>query len=193
MSLKTLKDLRAERAIVRTIELTPGSVPFIAIGQIVAISHTQRTADKTWERAIQSVYEMLVNFFSVICAIVPRSQQFWGALQSGGMRITNTNEFGPSSGGRYKPFPGQNGESSNNRSKQRFPKNNLVCGATAAGSQRASEDSQRPLHVGYGKSETKVQARSGPIGVARDVGGGDEGSDNGILRTIEIRQEINAL
>ncbi|KAL8705822.1 MAG: hypothetical protein Q9225_008004, partial [Loekoesia sp. 1 TL-2023] len=168
-------------------------VPLVAIGQIIAISHTQRTADKTWERGTQSVYEMLVTFFSVICAIVPRSQQFWGALQSGGMRITNTNEIGPSSGGRYKSSPGQNGESSNNRSKQRFSKNNLVRGATAAGSQRASEDSQRPLHVGYGKSETKVQARSGSTGVAHDVGGSDKGSDNGILRTIEIRQETNVL
>lgn len=107
------------------------------------------------------------------------------------MRITNANEFALSSGGRHKSSPGQFGETFNSRSKQRFSKNSSVRGATAAQQQRASEDSQRPLHAGYGKSETKVQASTGSIGVARDGGGSDQGSDSGIRRTVEISLQID--
>ena len=152
----------------------------------MAVSHTQRTADKTWERVTQSIWEMLVIFFSVICAIVPRSQQFWGGLQSGGLRIMNANELGLSSSDKHKSSPGQYAGTSNSRSKQHFSKNNLARGATAARPQRASQDSQQPLHAGYGKSETKVQAPNGSIGAARERGGSEQGSDHGILRTVEI-------
>ena len=174
----------------RTFKLTCDSVPGFAIGQIIAVSHTQRSADKTWERAAQSVWEMLVTFFSVICAIVPRSQNFWGGLQSGGMRITNGNEYELSSGCRYKLSPGQFEEDSDRKSKQRFSKNVLVRRATAARPQRASEDSQRQLfsafQAGYGKIETKVQAPSDSIRAAQDRGGSDQGNDNVIVQTVEF-------
>ena len=158
--------------------------------------------DKTWARASQSVWEMLVVFFSVICAVVPRSQQFWGGLQSGGSRITDTSEFGHSRGSKNKSLKAHYGESSNSRSKQRFPKNNLVRGPTAAQPQRASGDSQRPLHAGYGRSEAKAQGPSGSIGTAREEGGSHHGSETGIMRTVEFSlhvdrhgtdQEVNAM
>jgi len=193
--LEASKDFRAERAIVRSIELTHGSVPFVAIGQMIAIPRTQRTTDKTWERATQSVWEILVTFFSVICAIVPRSQQFWGSLQSGGIQITNANDFELSNGGRYKSSSRHSGQVSNTRSKQRFSKNEAARSTTAARPQRASEDSQRQLfsalHGGYGRSETKVQGPCGPIGAAQDRAGSDQGSDNVIHQTVEFSLRID--
>ena len=134
---------------------------------------------------------MLVVFFSVICAVVPRSQQFWGGLQSGGSHVTDISQFGHSGGSKNKSLQGQYGESSNNKSKQRFTKNSLVRGPTAAQPQRASGDSQRPLHAGYGKSETKAQGPSGSIGTVRDEGGSNHGSESGIMRTVEFSLHVD--
>lgn len=126
-----------------TTQLIHDSVPFIAIGQIIAISHTQRTTDKTWARATQSLWEMVVICFSVICAVVPRSQQFWGGFKSGGLRIADTR-------GSNNKAP------SNGRSKQRFQMNNWVWASAAAQSRRASGESQRPLHAENNRGITRT-------------------------------------
>lgn len=179
----------------RSIELNHGSVPFFAIGQMIAVRRTQRTTDKTWERATQSVWEILVTFFSVICAIVPRSQQFWGSLQSGGIQITNANDFELRSGGRHKSSSRHYGQASNARSKQRFSRNEAARSSTAARPQRTSEDSQAQLfsalHGGRGISETKVQSPCGPTRAAQDRAGSDQGSDNVIHRTVEFSLRID--
>ncbi len=163
-------DFRAERAIVRSIELIHGSVPFVAIGQMTAIPRTQRITDKTWKRATQSVWEILATFFSGICAVVPRWQQLWGSLQSGGIQITNANNFELSSGGRYDSSPRHLGQVFNIKSKRRFLIDGAARSTSAARPQRASEDSRRQLfsalHGGYRRSEKKVQTPCGPIGAA---------------------------
>lgn len=103
----------------------------------------------------------------------------------------DTREFGPSGGSKNKSLRGQYGEPSISRSKQRFSKNNLVRGATASQPQRTSGDSQRPLHAGYGRSETKVQGLSGSVGTVHHQGGSNHGSESGIMRTVEFSLHVD--
>ena len=180
------------------------SVIGLAIGQLVEIQRAHRTADKTWQRATQSIWEMTVVFASVLCAVVPRSQQFWGDLQSGGLRAHRINEYELSSGAGYK-LSGS-GKLSGRPARQSLSHPVRLGGNRSSSSKhdatlestrrvggrpmRTSEDSQRRLFSDWqaplGKTDTTIQAQTYPTtGFARD-GGSDPDLDNAIHQTVEF-------
>ncbi|KAK4502130.1 hypothetical protein PRZ48_005553 [Zasmidium cellare] len=63
-------------------------VPCIAAGQLTSLTAANHNADKTFSHAVVAIWSMVVIFFSVLASVIPRTQKFWGALQSGGTRIT---------------------------------------------------------------------------------------------------------
>jgi len=65
----------------------------ISIGQAFSVSRTIKSTDKTTARGMQIFWEICVIFLSVICSVLPRTQQFWAGLQSGRANVETRDEF----------------------------------------------------------------------------------------------------
>ena len=167
-------------------------VPFLSIGQAIAVTRTLRSNDKTWVRSIQVVWEMIVVFFSVLCSVVPRTQKFWAGLQTRRAHVEDrdgtelSSMGGGNSGNRYLSGPSK-GRSQPQRSKER----KSIHLSNVGRPERMSEDSERalfPLRAEHGLSKARVdggqkQQSMQTSSVERD--GSDQDLDNGIHFTRE--------
>jgi len=165
--------------------LTGCRVSGLAVGQLIATMSAASSHDKSWSEAVRSIWEMLVVFTSVLCAIVPRTQKFWSDLQSGGAKIHNTNSIELSSGGRYAAgSSGQFGDKSWPRSQIR-PEAGMKGRWSIPPQPRGSEDSESELvkavHGDPMHSMTRV--RGGP---SRADVRADDDSGNTITHTVEF-------
>jgi hypothetical protein len=136
-------------------------VPGLSIGQAIAVSKTVKSADKTWERSLQVMWEIFVIFCSVFCSVVPRTQRFWLGLQSGGAIVEARDEYELSSGGSNlhshsrRPPNGTDGQPKSNTSQQ--GRNHLLRNVGAMPSRRTSQDSETAFFgfskdIGYSKA-----------------------------------------
>ena len=169
-------------------------VPCLCIGQVIAVSRTISSTDKTWARSIQVVWEIIVTFFSVICSVVPRTQSFWAGLQSGRAHVEDRDDFELSKlsgtgGSKYNRSGNSRDEmrmSQQQRSKdRRFARASDATKPAA----RTSEDSERalfPLRPDQGKSLARVHGGATSAFNADEGDGQVHDLSHGILQTTEV-------
>ncbi|KAF2718172.1 hypothetical protein K431DRAFT_315163 [Polychaeton citri CBS 116435] len=171
------------------------SVPLFIIGQIMAVRVTEQSTDKTWTRATQSIWEMIVISTSVVCSIIPRTQKFWGLLQSGGLRVTDDSAIelsGVGSGRKGSASVSADAKKDSKRRSVQIIKERLeakqISNTTMS---RASQDSQEQFfpqfQQGFGKTTAVIHARDRPSAGSEMVEDFvNERPSNAILQTKEV-------
>ena len=113
-------------------------VPLLCIGQLVAVVKGPSSPDKTWEWAVQAIWEIFVIMLSVSTAIIPQTRRFWAAIPSGGAHVEDKGGIELRSGGRYPPY-------GSGRSKDGPSRSHPVARSSVATAQRKRTDSDDSL------------------------------------------------